>query len=78
MLFGKKRNTSDAVQNDPVLRRRFEIERFEKEREILTVEIEALLKEYATAIGSREPLKGAKPVGTQPNEYSFWHKKKRI
>ena len=79
MLFGKKKKTSDAtVQSDPVLRRRFEIDRLEQEREILTAEIEALLKEYAAAIGSREPLKGAKPIGTQPNEYSFWHKKKRI
>jgi hypothetical protein len=79
MLFGKRKKSQDpAVQNDPIMRRRFEMEKLEFEREALTVEIEALLKEYSALIGSREPIKGAKPVGTQPNEYSFWHKKKRI
>ena len=76
MLFGKKRAQDAAVQNDPIARRRSEIEKLEEEREMLTVEIEALIKEYSSLIGSREPLKGAKPVGTQPNEYSFWHKKR--
>ena len=76
MLFGKKRTPDVAVHNDPILRRKFEIEKLEQEREAITLEIEALVKEYSSIIGSREPLKGARPVGTQPNEYSFWHKKR--
>ena len=78
MIFGKKRRAADVAQNDPILRRAMEIERLEEEREALSDELEALLKEYSSAIGSREPLKGARPVGTQPNEYSFWHKKRRF
>lgn len=75
MLFGKKKKSTD-VQSDPEMKRREQIERLEREREALTAEIESLIKEYSKAIGSREPLKGAKPIGTQPNEYSFWHKKR--
>ena len=76
MLFGKKRTPDVAVHNDPILRRKFEIEKLEQEREAITLEIEALVKEYSSIIGSREPLKGARLVGTQPNEYGFWHKKR--
>ncbi len=76
MLFGRKRNAPELVeQNDPALERRQQIQRLEEEREMLNFEIEALVKEYSRAIGSREPIKGARPVGTQPNEYSYWHKK---
>ena len=79
MLFGKKKKNADPVaQNDPAVRRAMEIERLETERETLTCEIEGLLKEYAAAIGTREPIKGARPIGTQPNEYGFWHKKRRL
>ena len=75
MLFGRKKKNTD-VQSDPEMKRREQIERLEREREALTAEIESLIKEYSKAIGSREPLKGAKPIGTQPNEYCFWHKKR--
>jgi len=74
-LFGKKKKSID-VQSDPEMKHREQIERLEVEREALTAEIESLIKEYSKAIGSREPLKGAKSIGTQPNEYSFWHKKR--
>ena len=77
MLFGKKKKSIE-VQSDPEMKRREQIERLEREREALTAEIESLIKEYSKAIGSREPLKGAKPIGTQPNEYSFWHKKRAL
>ena len=75
MWFSRKKKITD-VQRDPELKRRDQIERLEGEREALTAEIESLLKEYSKAIGSKEPIKGAKPIGTQPNEYSFWHKKR--
>lgn len=77
MLFGKKRNAPDITRNDPEVTREKEIERLELEHEALTAEIEQLLKKYASAIRSREPVKGAKPAGTQPNEYSYWHKEEK-
>lgn len=78
MLFGRKKNSPELQeQNDPALKRKREIERLEGEREELNGEIEALLKEYSRAIGSRAPIKGARPAGTQPSEYGFWHKKHR-
>ena len=78
MLFGKKRKAADAAtENDPIVRREAEIERLETEREALNAEIEELVKDYARAIGSRKPLKGVRRVGAKPNEYGFWHKKRK-
>lgn len=79
MLFGRKKNAPNPPeQDDPAVRRRDEIKRLEEERETLNAEIEALIKDYSRAIGSKEPLKGSRPMGTRPNEYSFWHKKHKL
>ncbi len=76
MLFGRKRRSEkDTLTNDPIVRREAEIARLEGEREELNSEIEQMLREYSVAIGSREPIKGVRARSTQPNEYSFWHKK---
>ncbi len=75
MWFSRKKKNAET-QKSPEMRREDEIRRLEEEREALAKEIEALLKDYSKAIGSKEPVKGARPVGTQPNEYSFWHKKR--
>lgn len=54
--------------------RRDEILTLELERERLNREIEELCREYARALDSREPIRRARRVGTQPNDYSYWHK----
>lgn len=78
MLFKRKRGSQDAISsNDPVVRREEEIARLEGEREALNADIEKLLREYSLAIGSREPIKGVRAASTQPNEYSFWHKRNK-
>ncbi len=53
--------------------RRDEILTLELERERLNRELEELCREYARALSSREQIRRARRVGTQPNDYSYWH-----
>lgn len=57
--------------------RRDEILTLELERERLNREIEELCREYSRALGSREPVRRARRIGTQPNDFSYWHNKKK-
>ena len=69
------------VYNRPVAslsekERRDEILTLELERERICRELEELCREYARAVGSREAVRGARRVGTTPNDYSYWHEVK--
>ena len=49
-----------------------EILRLELEREEINRELYKLARRYARLIGDSSAIKGLKPVGKCPNDYSYW------
>lgn len=50
-----------------------EILRLELERDGINRELYKLARRYARLIGDTSPISGLKPIGSRPNDFSYWH-----
>ena len=72
-FFKRGAGSADMTQEMRAAR----IEELELRREVLNSEIEAMLLEYQKKTGDKRATLGAKKIGKQRKDYTYWHKRAR-
>ena len=73
MVMYKNVHRTTPVRDINSAEREMEIVELENAREEINAEIEALLASYKKLTKNRKATKGAKRIGKQQKDYSYWH-----